>query len=164
MGGIFKAMQVSASGLSAQRQKMNAVASNIANIETSNTPEGGPYKRKRVAFSEIKETKDFASHIKEQFGKLKATNRKHISRGSSGFSKKVEISKVSAKEEVNPDQEVKLIYDPSHPDADDKGYVALPNINTINEMVDMMDASRAYEANLQALKSARDMANKALDM
>ena len=164
MGEIFKTMQISASGLSAQRLKMNAVASNIANVETSNTPQGGPYKRKKVAMSEIKEAKSFASHMKDQFGKLKATNKKHISGSSSPFSKKVEISEVSAKEQINPDQKVKLIYDPSHPDADENGYVALPNINIINEMVDMMDASRAYEANLSALKSARDMANKALDM
>jgi len=164
MGGIFRAMQISASGLSAQRQKMNSVASNIANVETSKTPEGGPYKRKKVSLSEVKDVKDFASYIEDQSGKLRSTNPRHISGGFSSISKKVEISEVSSKEETNPDGPVKLVYDPSHPDADENGYVTLPNINIINEMVDMMDASRAYEANLSSMKTARDMADKALDM
>ena len=164
MPEIFKSMDISASGLSAQRLKMNAVSSNIANIETSETPEGGPYKRKRVAMSEIKETKSFTSHIQEQMGELVTTNQRHISGGMGSASQKVELSEVKAEEEAKDDQPVKLIYDPSHPDADEKGYVALPNINTINEMVDMMDASRAYEANLQAMRTTKDMANKALDM
>jgi flagellar basal-body rod protein FlgC len=164
MAGIFQSMQISASGLSAQRQKMNAVSSNIANIETSKTPEGGPYKRKKVTMSEIKETKSFVSHMREQLGELVTTNPRHISAGTGSSSEKTELSEVKAKEEANPDQPVKLVYDPSHPDADEKGYVALPNINIINEMVDMMESSRAYEANLSSMKAVKDMANKALDM
>ncbi|MCJ7508349.1 MAG: flagellar basal body rod protein FlgC [candidate division Zixibacteria bacterium] len=164
MSGIFKSMQISASGLSAQRQKMNAVSSNIANIETSKTPEGGPYKRKRVTMSETKEPQNFVNIMQEQTGQLVTTNPRHIPAGANSSFKKAELSEVKAKEEANPDQPVKLIYDPSHPDADEKGYVALPNINVINEMVDMMDASMTYEANLSVMKATKDMASKALDM
>jgi len=109
-------MQISASGLSAQRQKMNAVSSNIANIETSKTPEEGPYKRKRVNMSETKEPQNFVDLIQEQTGQLVTTNPRHVSAGANSSFKKAELSEVKAKEEANPDQPVKLVYDPSHPE------------------------------------------------
>lgn len=127
------------SGLSAQRAKMDVIASNLANIETTRTPEGGPYKRKMVVLQ--------AEPLKE------------------GFSSVLQDAVSSVKvEEIAEDQSVKMIYDPSHPDADSKGFVAKPNVNPLMEMADMINTSRNYEAMVTAFDATKNMALKALDI
>lgn len=133
---IFAAMQVSASGLSAARERMNVASSNLANASTTRTPEGGPYKRKDV----VLETEPFAPK-----GTLETP--------ADGV-KVAEIREDSAPP--------RLEYDPGHPDAGPDGYVAYPNVNMIEEMVDMITASRAYEAGVSALETAAGMADRAL--
>jgi flagellar basal-body rod protein FlgC len=130
---IFK---VSASALEAQRVRMNTIASNMANAQTTRTAAGGPYVRKDVVFSEM------------------PVNSK--------FAEKLEGVKVSA---VVPDNKPPLIvYDPGHPDADEKGYVSMPDINVMEEMVNMMMAVRAYEANVRAFNMSKGMYQKALEL
>lgn len=125
---VFSSMRISASGLTAERLRMDVIASNIANANTTRTPEGGPFERQQVIFA---------------------------SAGDKGV-------KVTA---ILPDgSPPRKVYDPGHPDADSTGYVSMPDVDVVKEMVDMITATRAYEANVTALNSAKYMALKALDI
>lgn len=135
---IFTSMDVSASALKAQRIRLNTISSNLANVETTSTPEGGPYKKKSVYF----QTKEMPF-------------KDHMERSIQG----VEVTKI-----VEDTAEPRKIYDPAHPDAAEDGYVEMPNISVIKEMVDMMSATRSYEANTTVIKSAKRMALKALEI
>ncbi|MBN1380282.1 MAG: flagellar basal body rod protein FlgC [Deltaproteobacteria bacterium] len=137
---FITSFKICGSGLAAQRAKMDVITSNLANVNTTRTDEGGPYKKKNIAFE--------ASEIENHFD---ATIKDAV--------KSVEIAGIS--EDPNP---IKMVYDPSHPDADDKGYVAMPNINVISEMVDMITVSRAYEACVTVFDATKNMALKTLDM
>lgn len=139
---IFTTMKIGASALQANRIRLNTISSNIANVETTSTPEGGPYKKKSVYFQS--NPLSFKEHLD--------ANLKSTVRG-------VKISEIL--EDPSPP---KLVYKPSHPDADDEGYVAMPNVNVLEEMVDMMSATRSYEANTTTIKSAKRMALKALEI
>lgn len=129
---LFTAMDISASGMRAQRTRMNVISSNIANAHTTRTAEGGPYKRKDVVFRE------------NQFEN--------------------ELSSVEVQQIVNSDGEGTRIYEPDNPDADENGYVTMPNVNIMEEMVNMVGATRAFEANTTAVKAQKDMALKALSI
>jgi flagellar basal-body rod protein FlgC len=135
---IFTTMEISASGLTAQRQRLNVIAENLANAHTTRTPEGGPYLRKNVIF-ETRPTVEFASL-------LEAPERVAVA----------EI--VEIKEGLRPE------YDPTHPDADEQGMVLWPNVNPVAEMVSLTLASRAFEANVAVFRAARAMALKALEI
>ena len=164
MSGIFGIFQISGSGLSAQRKKLNAVAENIANIETTGTPEGGPYRRKQLVFKESSRLGSFTQSLKNAVTRLVRTDDKHISLSSKGISTKNDIPSVGSEELIIEPDSFKMVYDPSHPDADEGGYVAMPDINIISEMVDMMAATRAYEANVSAVKAAKAMYKEALNI
>lgn len=138
---LLSAMKISSSGMSLQRTRMNIVSSNLANINTTRTPEGGPYKRKSVVAEAVPVNKG-------QFG----SELDNAIRG---------VRVVEIKEDKTAP---KMIFDPSHPDADERGYVAMPNVNMLEEMVDMINASRAYEANASAIANAKAMAQKAIEM
>lgn len=141
---FIDALQVSASGLTSQRLRMNVVSSNLANSHTTRTQEGGPYKRKEVVFESKSLRNSFQDMVNSQIkGKLSGV-------------------KVTG---IIEDQRPPIVkYDPQHPDADIKGYVSMPNINVIEEMVNMMSASRSYEANVTAVNVTKKMAMKALDI
>ncbi len=165
MGGIINAIGISSQGLSAQRAKMNVIAQNMANAETVETPEGGPYRRKQVVFSEDKNSSTtFSSALSNANTRLSRTNSGHRSGGTVRTGERSIVSAVSHKEVVDPNAEPKLIYDPEHPDANEDGYVEMPNVEIMNEMVDLMTASRAYEANTTVISSAKSMAEKALEI
>jgi len=164
MGGILSAIEISSRGLSVQRAKMNTVAQNIANAETTETDEGGPYRRKRVVVNEEKIEGSFNSMIREAGLRLARTNQQHIGSRLHRARKNVEYSSVTGKEITDPDSSFRLVYDPSHPKADEEGYVKMPDIEIVNEMVDMIAASRAYEANTVAISTAKKMAKDALDI
>jgi flagellar basal-body rod protein FlgC len=134
---FFTAMEVSASGLSAQRARMNVASSNLANAQTTTTAAGGPYKRKDVVLQ--------STDVPGTEGEL------------DGAVKGVEVQ--SIKQDTAPPR---LEYDPGHPQANAQGYVAYPNVNPVEEMVDMITASRAYEAGITTMTSAVSMAEKAL--
>jgi flagellar basal-body rod protein FlgC len=139
---LFTTMKISASALRAQRVRMNAISSNMANIETTRTPEGGPYRKREVVFKTSPQ--DFAAALDSRM--------RDAAQG-------VEVAQVQASS-LPP----RMIYEPSHPDADEQGMVAMPNINLVEEVADMMSASRAYEANVTVVKSAKRMALKALEI
>jgi flagellar basal-body rod protein FlgC len=139
---IFNTMDVSASALKAQRIRLDTISSNLANVETTSTPEGGPYRKKSVHFQSQP-----LSFQEQLDGKLRNT---------------IQGVEVTA---ILEDQDEPLrVYNPSHPDAGKDGYVAMPNVNVLKEMVDMTSATRAYEANTTVIKSAKRMALKALEI
>jgi len=135
--GLFDALNISASGMTAHRFWMDVIASNIANAETTRTAGGGPYRRKQVVFSSFRQELE----------------------GSGGTGEGVKV--VGVVEDPSPPR---LVYDPGHPDAREDGYVELPNVNPVTEMVDLVVASRAYEANAMALEAAKSMFLRALDI
>lgn len=141
---ILTGMRVSASGLAAQRQRMNTISSNIANIGTTRSPEGGPYRRKDVVLEAMPEARSFGEV-------LTSTPQKDISR--------VQVT------DVHVDRKAPIMkYEPDHPDADENGMVAYPNINLMEEMANMIQASRAYEANVSAMQATKDMAMTSLEL
>ena len=159
---IFSALNISASGLSAQRKRLDAIASNIANAQTTRTEDGGPYRRK-ISVMKEKKVDGFEIVLREKSQKLAISNPNHISEKRTVFTTKGKD--VGVKTEIQEDvSEFKRVYDPTHPDADEEGYVSLPNINMVSEMVDMISASRSYEANLSAMDAAKKMAKAALDI
>jgi len=141
---FFDAMHASSSGLSAQRLRMNLISGNLANVNTTRTRGGGPYRRKEAVFA--------ARPLEESFKKI-LSNR---------LNRQLSIVKVDRVLEDSNQPVMK--YDPQHPDADEKGYVAMPNINVMEEMVNMISATRGYEANVTALKAAKNMASTALEI
>jgi flagellar basal-body rod protein FlgC len=136
------AMTISASGLSAQRVRMNLLSTNLANAQTTRTPEGGPYRRQDVIFSALDLTPDSVLSWDRQTAL-----------------KKVEVTGIY-KDMNDP----KRVYQPHHEDADAEGFVEMPNVQVMTEMVNMMAATRAYEANATAFNEAKSIALKALDL
>lgn len=141
---LLEIMRLSGTGLSAQRTKINTVTENLANAETTRTPEGGPYRRKMVVFESVPEAQDFKTTLAE---------------------KQQEPAGVRVSQIVSSQGDYRMVYDPSHPDADpDTGYVTLPNIDTMTEMADMIVARRAYDANVTAMSNTKAMILKALEI
>ena len=139
---MFSVFDISGSGLSAERVRMNVIANNIANANATDTPEGGPYRREQVEFSSLLSKTMKNSDIKgaERLGGVKV---QQIVKSAEPFNK---------------------VYIPGHPKADANGFVNMPNVSVMTEMVDMITASRAYEANLAVINSSKDMNNKALSI
>ena len=145
---MFTGIDASASGLTAERLRMDVISNNIANANTTRTDQGGAYKRRYVVFMpREKELQSFEQMLKQAVGYRK----------SSGEG----VRAVAIRED--PEQGP-LVYDPTHPDANEEGYVEKPNVNIVSEMVDMITAHRAYEANTTAINAAKSMAMKALDI
>ena len=144
--GYFNSMNISASALTAQRLRMDIISENIANANTTRTSDGGPYRRKTVLFEEIREQSTFDTIFNSAMG-----------RASKGTG--VRVSRIV--EDSSPGM---LTYDPAHPDANEEGYVRMPNVNIVEEMVNMISASRSYEANITAMASFRGMVSKTLEL
>ena len=145
--GIFNAINVSATGLTAQRLRMDVIAKNIANASTTRTENGLPYRRQVVIFEENCKNKAFSQFLSEE------SRRLFLNGGG-----------VKVKGIVDDKSPFKRIYDPGHPDADEEGYVLMPNVDAVVEMVNMISAARAYEANVTALNATKGMAQKALEI
>ncbi len=141
---LFTAIQVSASGMAAQRARAEVLVENLANSETTRTPDGGPYRRKDVVFAEDPGLRLFG----EQFDSA-------VNSGASG----VAVAQVTV-DTRDPDRR----YMPGHPDADKDGYVSFPRINPAEDMVDLMSSSRTYEANVTAISTVKDMIQRSLDI
>ena len=139
---FFTAMTVSSSALTAERTRINLISSNLANANSTRSVDGGAYKRKDAVFA--------ATPITEPFAKV--------------FNKARGLEKVEVTSIVEDSAPPRIQYDPSHPDADPQGYVSLPNVNVIEEMADMISATRTYEANVTAAQAAKSMAMKTLEL
>lgn len=166
--GLFGSIKISASGLSGMRTKMDTVAKNLANAETTRTTEGTPYRRERVVFSQTLAEKLGLRALprpeRRQGGGMITTDPRHIASGAGSGGDEMPRG-VAMDVQTAPDaSEFKVVFDPGHPDADEEGYVLMPNVNVITEMVDMITASRAYEANVSAVQAAKQMFAKALDI
>lgn len=163
--GLFGAIKISASGLRGQRTKMDVVSRNLANAETTRTADGTPYRRQRAIFEQVLGSKleRNAQRLGQAGGgnRLAVTSPGHMTGGGSrsetvggGIQSDVSVALDAS--------EFRVVYDPGHPDADAEGYVLMPNVNPITEMVDMITASRAYEANISAVQTAKEMFKQAL--
>jgi flagellar basal-body rod protein FlgC len=159
----FNALDISSSALTAQRIKMDAIASNLANVNTTRNPDGTPgvYRRKEAIFSSVygnainkKENDDFAEDNSGSDADLFGSVNENANSTMNG----VKVAQV-AEDFKTP---LNRVYNPSHPDADKDGYVNLPNVNTVSEMVDMISASRAYEANVTSINATKSMISSAL--
>lgn len=141
---LLKSMKISSSGLAANRKRVEAISSNIANAQTTRTSEGGPYRRKEVVFGSEPARESFSDILEGEVD--------------------LDAQTVHAVEVVNSNEAPILKYDPTHVDANDEGYVAMPNVNVMKEMANMISAQRAYEANISALNTSKGMAMKALEI
>lgn len=135
--GNFSSFDISSSGIYAQRIRMDTIANNIANAESTKTPEGGPYKRQSVSFKAVY---------------------------NDTINKQVQPAGVMVEKVVRESEDFRMVYDPGHPDADKDGYVKMPNVNIVEEMVDMVSATRAYEANVTAMNSVKNMISAAIEL
>ncbi len=144
MSNLLSALSVSASGMSAQRQRTELLVENLANSDTTRTPEGGPYRRKDAVFSSDPGAGQFSSLFENE-----------MSSGSTG----VRVADV-----VTDTREPEKRYLPGHPDADKDGYVAFPRMNPAEDMVDLLGASRSYQANVAAVSAVKDMISKSMEL
>ena len=156
ISGKFPGFDISAMGLSIQRQRMNLIAENVAKANTLRDVNGQPYQRKMLVVKQ--KQNQFADTFGEYENsvKLRTTNENHIS-GPVGKSSGKEQQTNLKMEEITDKSEGELVYMPDHPDADENGYVQMSNVNIVTEMVDMIAATRSYEANLTALNSSKQM-------
>lgn len=143
---LFQAFNISASGMTAERFRTDIIAENVANVNTTRTEDGSPYRRKLVTFAE-KDDNSFHNLL---------TRKSRESYGGNG----VKVTKVLEDEETD----YIMKYDPAHPDADENGYVSYPNVNIVSEMTDLIDASRGYEANVTAFNAVKAMAQSGLQV
>jgi len=141
---LFSSLDVSASGMAAQRTRTEMLVENLANAETTRTPEGGPYRRKDVAFEADPSVGSFSSAFHSALGE--------------------NVAGVRVSETIVDNSPPDRRYLPGHPDADKDGYVAFPKINPAEDMVDLLGASRSYEANVAAISAVKDMIQKSLDL
>ncbi len=140
---LFSVLSIGASGMAAQRTRAEMLVQNLANAETTRTPEGGPYRRQDVVFEAAPVVSPFASMLEEETGTAQG----------------VAVSQV-----VTDQRDPERRYLPGHPDADRDGYVAFPRINPAEDMVDLMGAARSYEANVAAISAVKDMIQRSLDL
>ena len=161
--GLFSAIDISATGLTAQRTKLNIIASNIANAESTRTEGGGPYKKKQVILSPSKRA-EFLTILREEFLSINRTSEGHFDNDAFRQFYQVYAQGVNVDGIFEDDKPPRLAYEPDHPDADENGFVAYPNVNMITEMTNMMVATRAYEANATAISAAKNMMQQALDI
>lgn len=144
--GYFGALDIGASALTAQRLRMDTISQNIANANTTRTEDGTPYRRRIVIFKERSQGVPFSEYLTESSRKL------YTGKG-------VKVAAVT--EDTSP---FRRVYDPGHPDADEEGYVEMPNVDIITEMVNMISATRSYEANVTSINATKSMAMKALEI
>ena len=137
-------MKISASGLAVQRKRMETISSNLANMETTRTPEGGPYRRKDVLITALPLADEFGNTFKNALGD--------------------KLRRVQVADVIEDQSEPRLVYNPNHPDANDLGYVALPNVDQMTEIVNMVTTQRSFEANITALNASKAMAIRAIDL
>lgn len=141
---FMTALDIGASALTAERTNMNIISMNLANVKTTRTVEGGPYRRKTVVMESLQVDDPFSKHMQSALDReLRGVRVAHVTQDS---------------------RPLKLVYEPGHPDANADGYVAYPDINVVEEMANMMTAQRGYEANVTTIDTIKSMYNKALEI
>lgn len=147
--GFLNSFDISASGMSAQRTRLDIAAENIANVDTTRTADGGPYRRKDVVLESFGDS-SFNDVLKKYTGQTSAVGQKNAG---------VRVSQI-----IEDDRETKRVYNPDSPDADEEGYVNMPNVDVLKETTDAMSATRSYEADVTAFNAIKAMATKALEI
>ena len=148
--GLFDALNISASALTAERVRMDVTAENLANAQTTRGADGGPYRRKEVVLQQAATRPDFGAQLRTAM----------VGAGAAGSTPGgVQVAAIS--EDAAPGR---MVYDPGHPDADARGYVTMPNVDSVTEMVDLISASRSYEANVTAMQASKQMFAKTLEL
>lgn len=141
---FMTSMKISSSGLTVQRKRIETISSNMANMETTRTAEGGPYRRKDLVITALPLEEKFGGHLNQEISNS--------------------IHQVAVTDIIEDQNEPRMEFEPNHPDANELGYVAYPNIDLMSEMVDLMSASRTYEANVTALNASKSLALRAIDL
>ncbi|GAA8595238.1 flagellar basal body rod protein FlgC [Helicobacter pylori] len=157
---FLSSFDISGYGLSAQRLRANLISSNIANANTTRTSEGGPYRRQEAVFKAF----DFNEILNQKIAQNHQIAPYEDPLGEGDDNPLIPITSVVVDKIVRDDSEPLMKYDPSHPDANAQGYVAYPNVNAVVEMADLVEATRAYQANVAAFQSAKNMAQNAIGM
>ena len=152
---IFSSFNINASGMTAQRLRMDTISENLANANTTRTADGTPYRRKVVVFAEREQRTEFSRVLKESTARYSGLS----SRGN-WTGKGVKVDRIA---EDNWTQ-MNIVFDPSNPDADENGYVTYPNVNTVTEMTNLIDASRSFEANATAFEASKALATRGLSI
>lgn len=152
---IFRIFNVAGAGMSAQRTRMSVVAGNLANAETTRTPEGGPYRRRNVFFRALPLQNDFPSLLQTQASGPLSLRQRDL---------QTDVHSVEVVKVQESTRAPRKVYDPQHPDADTEGYVSYPDINTMEEMTDLLSATRSYEANLTTFNTTKALVRKLLEM
>jgi flagellar basal-body rod protein FlgC len=153
--GLFDSLAISASGLSAERLRMDVTAENLANAQSTQGADGQPYRRKSVVLQAVGDQGGFASAL------AAAQTSNPAATGASSGATPGGVQAVAITEDQNPGKQV---YDPGHPDANAQGYVTMPNVDSVTEMVDLISESRAYEANTTAMQTTKQMFSKTLEL
>lgn len=162
-GNIFEIFRISSEGLLLQRVKLSSIAKNIANANTTKTENGEPYRREIVIARTKSEDGGFQREIENIFQPRRGTTRPEEF-GQEILSQKVPDTKYLDIEVIKDESEGRLVYEPTHPDADENGYVRYPNVNVVTEMVEMIMSQRAFEANVSVIESAKNIARDSLDI
>jgi flagellar basal-body rod protein FlgC len=160
---LFSGLNISSLGLTVQRRRMNSIAENLANAETTKTESGGPYRRKILQLK-AREAGGFSSSFQQATVPLVTTQAGHATGRDFGGEGGLSTSPVIEAKETTDSTPPRMVYDPGNPDADANGYVAMPNVNVVTEMVNMISASRAFEANVVAINAAKNMAKDSLEI
>ena len=158
----FSSFSISSKGMSIQKQQMNVITENIANTSTTRTEDGTPYKRKYISVEFEKNNLKRAGQFDNLQAGFKSSRSNHIMPNKHTSNSVDEINFTS--KELTDNSEGELVYMPDHPDANDDGYVSMPNVNIVTEMVDMISASRSFEANLTAFNAAKQIAKDSLEI
>jgi flagellar basal-body rod protein FlgC len=160
---MFSGLNISSAGLSAQRKRMNAIASNLANAETTKTEKGGPYRRKMVELK-AKGEHLFGTALRQAGLRLTTTNQAHMADVPIAGQGPEQVDESITATEAEDQSAPRTVYDPGNPEANPDGYVTMPNVNVVTEMVGMMTASRSFEANVVAIEAAKTMAKDSLEI
>jgi flagellar basal-body rod protein FlgC len=161
--GFLDSFNISGYGLSAQRFRINIISENIANADTTETPEGGPYRRKEVVFEAVPFEDTLNKELQNDVSFMPYENPLQEP-GETGMQAQPPLETVIVAKVVRDDSKPIMKYDPTNPDANAQGYVAYPNINPVIEMSDLLEATRAYQANVAAFQSAKSMAQNAINI
>jgi flagellar basal-body rod protein FlgC len=157
---IFSTFAISGEAMSVQRMRLSSVAKNIANANTTKAADGQPYKREVVVVKAVGDNASFGDVLDGQMSLSKPTGSNMSAINSDGSHAAKSLQALTTVDNSPP----RLVYDPSHPDADEKGYVAMPNINIVTEMVEMISAQRAFEANAGVVEAAKNLAKDSLEI
>ncbi len=164
ISSFFKTFDISSRGLAVEKKRLAVTAENIANASTTRTADGSPYRRKVVTQKAISENLHFGSSLKSAQLRLRTNNLNHFAKSRNFPSGTDSTDMMEIKTQIHEQNKFRQVYDPGHPDADANGMVKYPEINVVNEMLELISASRSYEANVTLMNATKNMVKRALEI